>query len=924
MRYIIEYKGVFLMVLSQVEMRSRAEIFIEEYKDVSDEHSFAQHFWRDFLHIFGVHWKDVAVFEQAVKKFTGAQGFIDCFWKGKVVIEHKSRGKNLTKAFTQAMGYLDTLSSEEKPRYVIVSDFERIRLTDLYNNKKNEIHLSELPDNLQMFKFIYEDETNEHETQEELNIEASELMGTLYDSLKDDGYEEEYLELFLVRLLFCVYAEDTGIFEPFQFTDYILNEEDVMNVGTKIQMLFRILDQPKENRQNSIGDELKAFPYVNGKLFETPIVPPVFTPQMYRILRKICNFDWSKISPAIFGSLFQSIIDPKLRRELGAHYTSESNILKVVNSLFMNDLWEEFYNAKGVSWKLEQLWDKIGELEFLDPACGCGNFLIVAYKELRLLEFEILSILLNLDRTQIRFDTKSLSKIKLEHFHGIEIEEFPCMIAKLSMWLVQHQMDLKYESIDIHEDNLPLKTSMNIYNENALRIDWSDIVAPSDNLFILGNPPFAGKKDQTSSQKEDMKIVFNGFKKVGVLDYVTAWYKKALDYIEGTKIKVGFVSTSSITQGEQVSALWKQLNEKYSFFINFAHQPFKWTNEARNNAAVIVIIIGFSSEDKKNKILFRYSESESQQSDNNTEIVPEAVIVDHINHYLIDFEDIFIDSISNPICNVPKIQLGNMANDNGGLIIKTNEEKRRLISKYPILEKYIKTFIGGKEFINGDERYCLWLADDDSAILDIGDIPEISERFRIVKEHRQKSTRPQTRELADLFMLFGEIRQPSNDYILIPLNTASSRKYIPIGIVNKDIIVSNLASFVDSNDLSLFGILHSKMHMTWVDFVAGRLGDQYRYSNNVVYNNFPFPELTDSDRENIAIKAEEILKIREKFANRSLFDLYGRKMPQNLINAHKELDNAVDKAYRTKKFTSDDERMEFLFHLYLEYTSNNI
>ena len=907
------------MVLSQVEMRTRAEVFIEKFKDATDEKSDAQNFWRGFFYIFGLDVVDVAVFEQAVKKFDGSQGFIDCFWKGKLIIEHKSRGKNLTKAFNQALGYLDTLSSEEKPRYVIVSDFERIRLIDLFTDKKNEIHLSELTDNLQMFKFIYENEAYKHEIQEELDIEASELMGELYDSLKEDGYDEEYLELLLVRLLFCVFAQDTGIFEPYQFTDYILNEEDVMNVGTKIQLLFRILNQPQEKRQHGIGNELNAFPYVNGKLFEIPIVPPVFNHHMYKILRKICNFDWSKISPAIFGSLFQSIIDPELRRELGAHYTSESNILKVVNSLFMNDLWEEFYNAKGVPWKLEKLWNKIGKLEFFDPACGCGNFLIVAYKELRLLEFEILSILLNLDRTQIRFDTKSLSRIKLEHFHGIEIEEFPAMIAKLSMWLVQHQLDLKYEILDIHEDNLPLKSSVNIHNGNALRIDWRDIVVPSDNLFILGNPPFSGKKDQTASQKEDMKIVFKDFKKVGVLDYVTAWYKKALDYSEGTTIKVGFVSTSSIIQGEQVSALWKQLKQKYTFYINFAHQPFKWTNEARNNAAVTVVIIGFSATETKNKILFKYSNSEKQQG---MDIVPEAIKVNHINHYLIDYEDSFIDTVTKPICDVPKIQLGNMPNDKGGLIIKTEEEKKNLILKYPILEKYIKPFWGGDEFINKKPRYCLWLADDETAILDIGDIPEISQRFKIVENHRKNSSRDKTRELADYFMLFGEIRQPSNDYIFIPLNTSSNREYIPIGIVDKNIIISNLASFVESNDLSLFGILHSKMHMTWIDFVAGRLGDQYRYSNNIVYNNFPFPKLTDNDKKNIAEKAENVLNIREKFSNRSLFDLYSNKMPAILKSAHKDLDNAVDKAYRSEKFKDKDDRMKFLFNLYLEYTSN--
>lgn len=451
-----------------MEMRKRSEEFIEEYKDVSEEHSFAQQFWRDFLNIFGIHWKNVIVYEHAVEKINGNTGHIDCFWEGKVLIEHKSRGKNLDKAYKQALDYFTNLSTDEKPRYIIVSDFERIRLIDLYTSKRTEIYLKELTDNIQLFNFIYKEEDKKHTIQKELDIEASELMGKLYESLENDGYTGYDLELLLVRLLFCVYAEDTGIFDRYQFSDYLFEENDIANIGTNLQMLFRVLNQPENERQNSLPDELKSFPYVNGKLFERPIVPPIFDGTMVNNLKNICNFDWSKISPAIFGSLFQSIMNEELRRELGAHYTSEENILKVVNSLFMNDLWEEFYQTKGVVWKLEKLWEKIGTLEFFDPACGCGNFLIVAYKELRLLEYEILSLLLEGDNKQVRFDSRSLTKIKLNHFYGIELEEFPSLIAKVSMWLIQHQLDLKYETLDIHEDNLPLKSSANIHNEKCI------------------------------------------------------------------------------------------------------------------------------------------------------------------------------------------------------------------------------------------------------------------------------------------------------------------------------------------------------------------------------------------------------------------------------------------------------------------------
>ena len=895
-----------------MEMKNRSEWFIERYKDKSDEQSYAKLFWRDFFHIFGIDWIDVVVFEQAVKKFTGAQGFIDCFWKGKLIIEHKSRGKSLEKAFTQALGYLDTLSSEEKPRWVIVSDFEIIRVTDLFTDKYTQIQLNELTDNLQMFNFIYEDtDSKKHEIQTELNIDASELMGQLYDSLKNDGYDGYELELFLVRLLFCVYAEDTGIFDPYQFTDYITNEEDIVNIGTKIQMLFRILNQPEDQRQQSISDELKAFPYVNGKFFETPIVPPAFNGVMYNNLKKICNFDWSTISPAIFGSLFQSIIDPELRRELGAHYTSESNILKVVNSLFMNDLWEEFYKAKGKRQKLEVLWEKIGKLEFFDPACGCGNFLIVAYKELRLLEYEILSIILDEDKKQVRFDSRSLSKIKLEHFHGIEIEEFPSLIAKLSMWLIQHQMDLKYETLDIIPKNLPLKSPSNIVIGNALKIDWEDIVTPSNNLFILGNPPFAGSSLQTDSQKEDLAYIFSDFEKYKNLDYVTAWYKKALDYIQGTTIEVGFVSTNSICQGESVGLLWGQLREKYDFFINFAHQSFKWSNEARNNAGVYVVIIGFSLIERSNKQLYVYDTPTA---------IPYSIKANKINSYLVDFEEVNISRINKPICDVPKMQWGVQPRDDGNLLL-SSEERMILLKNEPESEKWIRPLASAKEFLNNKERYCLWL--DGITPNELLNLPEIKKRVENVKTFRLKSKAESTRKFAEYPTLFVQRNNPKTDYILVPISTSENRDYIPISLVSKNVIPNNSVSLIPSDDKYIMGIIMSKMHMSWMSYVCGRLKGDFRYSATLVYNNFPFPQnIDDNRREDIISKVQKILNVRDEFHNESLANLYNPLlMPPDLKKAHIKLDSSVDKSYRSEKFEDNLDRIKFLFDLYLEYTS---
>lgn len=902
-----------MSILSLAEMKKRSNEFIDEYKEVSEEHSYAQHFWRDFLNIFGIHWKTVVVYEHAVEKINGNTGHIDCFWEGKLLIEHKTRGRSLDKAYKQALEYFTNLSADEKPRYIIVSDFERIRLIDLYTGKRTEIQLNELTDNLQLFNFIYEPETRKHEPQKELDIEASELMGKLYESLEKDGYTGYDLELLLVRLLFCVYGEDTGIFNQFQFNDYLFEENDVANIGINLQLLFRILNQPEDERQNSISEELKAFPYVNGKLFETPIVPPIFDGVMVNNLKKICNFDWSKISPAIFGSLFQTIMDEELRHKLGAHYTSEENILKIVNSLFMNELWEEFYQAKGVIWKLEALWEKIGKLEFFDPACGCGNFLIVAYKELRLLEYEILSLLLEGDNNQVRFDSKSLSKIKLDHFHGIEILEFPTLIAKVSMWLIQHQMDLKFETLDIHESNLPLKESANIHNENALTIDWNDIVTPSDNLFILGNPPFAGKQEQTDQQKEELKTIFEGFKSVGNLDYVTAWYKKACEYIEGTNIEVGFVSTNSICQGEHVPILWKQLKERHDIKINFAHQTFKWSNEARNNAGVYVVIVGFSLKEREEKVIFTYDKPNSNN--------PEFSKVEKINSYLVEGDDIFFKNSRNPLCNVPKMVFGSMPNDGGNLLLNEKEKEELLIAE-PEAKKFVKNLISAREYLNNGKRYCLWL--EDITPSELNNLPIVKQRVQKVREHRLESKREDTQKLADFPTQFGENRQPKKDYILIPLTTSENRDYVPIGFITRENIVNNTVSIIESDDLILFGILTSKMHMTWMRYVCGRLESRYRYSASLVYNNFPFPQgISDNIRNKIVSNAQEILNVRNEFPNESLAYLYNPLlMPPKLKTAHFKLDKSVDKAYRSTKFKDDNDRMKFLFDLYLDYTSD--
>ena len=712
----------------------------------------------------------------------------------------------------------------------------------------------------------------------------------------------------MVRLLFCLYAEDTNIFKPNQFKNLIKKPEDPRHVGEDIQFLFRILDQKPKHRQNDLPDEFADFPYVNGALFKEPIVPPIFNKSTVEKIIKACNFDWSEINPSIFGSLFQNVVDPEVRRYLGAHYTSEDNINKVINTLFLNDLWEEFYTSKNNKNKLKLLHDRIGNLKFLDPACGCGNFLIITYRQLRELEYKILKILLDEDSNQLHFNASDLTKVKIDNFYGIEIEEFPARVAQVAMWFTQHQMDIKLESLKIHKDNLPLKDSVNIRIHNALDLDWKEILPPTDNVYILGNPPFVGSRLQSTKQKEDLKQVFKGFKKVGSLDYVCAWYKKATEYIQNTNIEVCFVSTNSICQGEQSSILWEQLHERYNIVVNFAHTTFKWSNESKDKAAVYVIIIGFSTHDRPVKKLFKYPKINSQKYDEYT--------VKHINNYLNDSEDVYIKRRNLPLSDVPHMFFGNMPIDGGNFIL-TKEEKDEIISREPQSKKYIRKYIMARDFLNDGEKYCIWLDHYNPA--ELQKCPLILKRIENIKNLRSKSKRKATRNLSKTPTRFGVVSQPSNNYILIPLTTSANREYIPMTIVDKNVIANNTCGIVNSDDKFLLGVLTSKMHMTWVKFIAGRLKEDYRYSSSIVYNNFPFPTNVPKELyEAIANCAEEILKIRKSYDS-SLAQLYTPLlMPYDLRKAHEKLDNLVDKAYHKNNFKDDDERMKLLFDLYLE------
>ena len=637
------------MPLSWNEIKSRAITFTNKWKDEANEHAEAKSFWDDFFNVFGISRRRVASFEQPVKKIDDRQGFIDLLWKGMILVEHKSRGKDLIKAYQQAKDYFPGLTEKELPRYILVSDFERFNLYDLEENTSHEFKLKDFVSHVQLFGFIAGYQKRTFREQDPVNIEAAALMGKLHDKLKSIGYKGHALELYLVRLLFCLFADDSNIFERGILYDYIDQRTDVdgSDLANHIAQLFQVLNMPKDKRFSNLDESLAAFPYVNGKLFEEHLPIASFDSDMRKLLLECCGLDWGKISPAIFGSLFQSVMNPAERRNLGAHYTSEKNILKVIKPLFMDKLWKEFETAKESKPKLQKFHDKISQLRFLDPACGCGNFLIVAYRELRLLEIEIIKVLLfryEKLRPEValdaRIDIGHLLKCDVDRFYGIEYEEFPAQIAQVAMWLIDHQMNMKVsETFGEYYVRLPLKKSAVIKHGNALRIDWNNLIVASTydlyadttniiavsepepvyetiNVFtkkinivegsyeqqanvvsinqqrkfdyIFGNPPFIGKSMQNAEQKKDMDLIFNGLKGTGVLDYVCAWYLKAAQYIQNTKTKVAFVSTNSISQGEQVGILWNVLFNFYKIKIHFAHRTFKWGNESKNNAAVHV------------------------------------------------------------------------------------------------------------------------------------------------------------------------------------------------------------------------------------------------------------------------------------------------------------------------------------------------
>ncbi len=872
------------------EMRENAEAFIIRWRGTTTERAEAQTFTNEFFEIFGLYRKDYAQFEKPIqKKDETGTGFADLFWSGKLIIESKSAhldsDKHWDKTLQQAEEYIENLFPHQRPQYIMLMNFKRIKKYSVEVSKSNKIKinfisetpLEKLALKLDEFVFFLEFANRLEEDEIIVNQEAARRIANVYDAIDRKGYNSNDIAILLARLLFCLFAEDTGIFDKKQFENYIQEQTTGKTLGDHLLALFKTLDTEVGSRK-AINKHLSKFPYVNGDLFDDRLNKmPTTSDAMRKALLDCCAYDWSDISPVIFGSLFQAVMDDPERRILGAHYTSEKNIKRVLDPLFLDSLHEEFASIKSSKTALEKFRIKLNGLTFLDPACGCGNFLVVTYRELRLIDIEIVS---KMYKGLPILHLNWLSNVPLENFYGYEIDTTSAMITKVALWLTEHQMNMRLESkFGKTIPTIPLDEAAIIINNNSLHIEWKLKKKDKTFNYILGNPPFRGKQYQSDEQKNDIDKIFNGLNGTGVLDYVACWYIKAADYMKANpETRTALVSTNSISQGEQTGLLWNILLKTYKFKIQFAHQTFKWHNESAGVAGVDCVIVGFGKENIKEKYIFEYSDIKGE---------PKKIKVRNISPYLVQGNDTVILKRRSPICAVPEISFGSMPNDGGHLLL-SNEERSEIIKKEPDSKKWIRPLISAKEYLNGRKKWCLWLIGITDS--ELKKLPEINKRVQSVKKHRKSSDRQATNKLADTPHLFGEIRQPKSDYIFIPLTSSENRNYIPFDFINKKYIANNSCGLIPNASLFHFGVLTSKMHMTWVRYVCGRLESRYRYSNEIVYNNYPWTNSIPKRKKDLVEKlSQSILDIRQKYihGDSTLAKLYSPKtMPADLELAH--------------------------------------
>ena len=931
-----------------LQLQTAAQNFAAYYKDQTDERREKDTFWNEFFAIFGIDRKNVAHFEYPVKDPADNTQFVDIFWEGIFLAEHKSANKNLTKAKEQAERYLQEIGRTKPsalPEYYAVSDFAHFhlyrRVPEEGAENQWQFPLEELPEYITrgVFDFMFGIEAKVRQIQEEANIQAAAAIGRLHDALKEEGiYEEHELRLFITRLLFLFFADDSAVFQRnYLFQDFLESCKEADTLGDKLNQLFEFLNTPDQKRSKTQSEKFKGFEYVNGGLFKERLRTFDFTAKQHRALIDCGNFDWRNISPEIFGTLFQSVMDAQERREAGAHYTEAANIDKVINGLFLENLRAEFEAVKALkrdkAKKLAAFYQKIQNLQFLDPACGCGNFLIVAYDRIRALEDDIIAEALK-DKAGGLFDSPSV-QCRLKQFHGIEIDEFAVLIARTAMWLKNHQCNIRTQirfDGEVACHTLPLEDAAEIIHANSLRTSWQ----AAD--YIFGNPPFIGSTYQTKEQKNDLESICGHIKGYGLLDYVCNWYVKAAGIIaQHPQVQTAFVSTNSICQGQQVEILWGSLL-KQGIEIHFAHRTFQWTSQAAGKAAVHCIIVGFRQKPQmpSEKNLYDYPDIKGE---------PVKHAAANINPYLIDAPDLIIAKRSRPIHCEPDMVNGSKPTEGGNLILST-DEKDSLIAAEPLAEQYIRPFIGADEFLNGKTRWCLWFhgVPDVKRNHDLKQMPKVQARIQAVKTMREASSDKQTQKDAATPWLFQKIRQPSDgNFLIIPSVSSESRRFIPIGYLSFETVVSNLAFILPNATLYHFGILSSTMHNAFMRTVAGRLESRYRYSNTVVYNNFPFPESCRMPSENdrpdplraaVETAAQAVLDARGQYRHEAreaglpeptLAELYAPDAGYTALDkAHADLDKAVDKAYgyKTGKNTDDEaERTAFLFELYRKATA---
>ena len=930
--------------LSINAIRERCVKFAYDWSDcVGDEKQDGHEFMRELMKCFGITKRKAISYERRSNRAsTGRQGYIDALIPGKALIEMKSAGKDLDKAEEQALDYIHDLADVETPRLLIISDFRRVRIVDLDSEMatdgsgdagRTEFQLAQLPDHVDDLKFLagYGMVQVGSREQEEASIRAARVMADLYEALDGSGYSDHEASIFLIRTLFCLYGDDAGLWERDLFTEFLetRTREDGSDLGAQLALLYQTLKTPMECRQSTLDELTARFPYVNGGIFEEQLNIPSFSSAMRDELMRACAFDWSGISPAVFGSLFQAVKSPEARRELGEHYTSETNILKTLGPLFLDELRQKFADHVHDAKKLTDLRKELGELRIMDPACGCGNFLVVAYRELRSLDTEILVRIRELElarkdndefQATMFFDDRGEHAeimVQLDHFFGIEIEEWPARIAQTALHLAHHQANREMERLLGQAPSiLPLSTSAHITIGNALRTDWTQVCPPSPTVRIVGNPPFIGQSMRSEEQTDDLRVVW-GDAYDGYLDYVTGWFIKASQYFHAVPRggRFAFVSTNSIAQGAPVPALFRPLLEG-GWRIRFAHQTFAWTSEAPGAAAVHCVITGFdrgAPHEKARPMLFTYLSPKA---------LPEAVPVDHINPYLVEGPDIFVDKRTTPLAPIlPTVRFGSKPADGGHLIIEAKDYPR--FAADTIAAKYLRPFRMGREVVRGLDRWCLWMDTEDFDPRDIERSPLLKERVQECSTFRSHSTKQITKDGAKTAHLFQENHQPPGPYVGIPSVVSETRRFYTVAHFSEDVIAGNQLYTALDPDGFLFAIISSSMLMTWQMTIGGRLESRLRFANKVVWNTLPLPAVSDKQRADIIAAGQGILEARAEQPGVSLADMYNPlAMSPSLLKAHRVLDRAVDRAFGAKKaLETNEQRLAILFKRYQEMTA---